>query len=198
MDKERTNAGHIIFTLKSFIDIYFKNAVAIDRDTPVNSVFIRVIGREMISQSVIPTHHASIFPAKGTCVVKMAARIEARAFFSKREKCNKTLENFKSSHQVEISVFCTKNVAAANSRLSPKVVHHPLDHKYAHAQYGCIYSGKPRNLSSGLRLNQPKSGLFKTVYYRPYTKYPMTLTPTADRVTLSIKHQRTAKGPPCQ
>ena len=58
-------------------------AVAIDRDTPVNSAFIRVIDREMISQSVLLTHQASIFPAKGTPVVKMAARIEAVAFFSK-------------------------------------------------------------------------------------------------------------------
>ena len=50
---------------------------------------------EMISQSVRPTRHASIFQAKCTCVVKMAARIEAGASFSKWEKWNKTLENFK-------------------------------------------------------------------------------------------------------
>ena len=61
-------------------------AVAIDRDTPVNSAFIRVIDWEMINQSVLPTHHASIFPAKGTRVIKMAARIEAGASFSKWEK----------------------------------------------------------------------------------------------------------------
>ena len=54
-------------------------AVAIDNDTPVNSAFIHVIDREMISQSVLPTHHTSIFPAKSTHVVKMAARIEAGA-----------------------------------------------------------------------------------------------------------------------
>ena len=71
--------------------------VAIDRDTPVNSAFIYVIDRDMISQSVLPTHHASIFPAKGTHVVKMAARIEAGASFSNWEEWNKTLENFKSS-----------------------------------------------------------------------------------------------------
>ena len=53
------------------------NAVVIDRDTRVNSEFIPVIDRGMINQSVLPTHHASTFPAKGTCVVKMAARIEA-------------------------------------------------------------------------------------------------------------------------
>ena len=73
----------------------FHIAVAIDRN---NSALIRVIDREMISQSVLPTHHASIFPAKSTRVVKMAARIEAGAFFSKCEKWNKTLENFISSH----------------------------------------------------------------------------------------------------
>ena len=50
-------------------------------------------------QSVFPTHHASIFPAKCTRVVKLTARIEAGASFSKWEKWNKTLENFKSSHQ---------------------------------------------------------------------------------------------------
>ena len=83
-----------------------------------------VIDREMISQSVLPTHHASIFPAKSTRVVKMAARIEAGASFSKWEKWKKTLENFKSSDQVEFIVgplLCSKNVAAANRRLSPKV-----------------------------------------------------------------------------
>ena len=61
--------------------------------TPVNSVFISVMDREMISQSVLPTNHASIFPAKGTRVVKMAARIAAGASFSKWEKWNKTLKN---------------------------------------------------------------------------------------------------------
>ena len=67
--------------------------MAIDKDTPVNSAFIRVIDREMISQSVLPTHHASIFPAKCTSVVKMAARIEAAASVLKWEKWNKTLAN---------------------------------------------------------------------------------------------------------
>ena len=104
--------------------------MAIDRDTALDSAFIRVIHREMINQSVLPTHHASIFPAKSTHVVKMAARIEAGAFFSKWEKWNKLLENFKSSHQVEFSILCNKNVAAASRRLSPKIVHHPYDHKY--------------------------------------------------------------------
>ena len=108
---------------------YSSNAIAIDRDTPVNSAFICVIDKEMIRQSVLPTHHASIFPAKSTCVVKMAARIEASASFSKCEKWNKTFENFKSSHQVEFSVLCSKNLAVANRRLSPKVVHHPYEHK---------------------------------------------------------------------
>ena len=65
--------------------------MAIDRDTPVNSAFIRVIDREMISQSVFPTHQASIFPAKSTHVVKMVARIEAGAAVSKWEK-RKTLK----------------------------------------------------------------------------------------------------------
>ena len=96
--------------------------MAIDRDTPVNSAFIRVIDRDIISQSVPPTHHASIFSAQGTCVVKMAARIEAGASFSNWEKWNKTLKNFKSNHQVAYSVLCIKNVAAANRRLSSKVV----------------------------------------------------------------------------
>ena len=145
---------------------------------------------EMISQSVFPTHHASIFPAKSTRVVEMAARIEAGASFSNWEEWNKTLENFKSSHRVEftIGLLCTKNVAAANRRLSSKFVYHPYDHKYAHAQYGCSHPGKPRRRNSGLRPNQPKLGLFKT-YYHPYSKYSMTWTPTADRVTLSIIHQ---------
>ena len=119
-------------------------AVAINKDTPVNSAFIRVIDREMISQSVLLTHHASILPANGTRVVKIAARREAGASFSKWEKWNKTLENFKSSHRVEFCVLCNKKVAAANSRLSPKVAHH----KFAHAQYGCIHFGKPRSRSS--------------------------------------------------
>ena len=158
--------------------------MAIDKDTPVNSAFIRVIDIDMISQSGVPTHQTSIFPTKGTHVVKMAARIEAGASFSKWEKWNKTLGNFKSSHQVECSVLCSKNVAAAYRRVSPQVVHHPFDHKYAHAHYGCIHLGKPRSRSSELRPNQPKLGLFKTVYYHPYTKYPMTWTPTAYRVTL--------------
>ena len=57
------------------------NAVAI-----VNSAFIRVIDREMISQSVLLTHHDSIFPAKSTRVAEMAATIEAVASFSKWEK----------------------------------------------------------------------------------------------------------------
>ena len=70
--------------------------MAIDRDTPVNSAFIRVIDREMISQAVLPTHHASIFPAKSTRVVKMVARIAAGASFSNWEEWKKTLENFKS------------------------------------------------------------------------------------------------------
>ena len=52
------------------------SAVAIDRDTPVNSAFLPVIDREMISQSVLPTHQASIFPAECTRVGKMAARID--------------------------------------------------------------------------------------------------------------------------
>ena len=52
--------------------------------TPVDNAFLRVIDREMISQSVLPTHDASIFPAKSTHVVEMAARIEAGAFFSNR------------------------------------------------------------------------------------------------------------------
>ena len=65
--------------------VVFK-AVAIDRNTPVNSAFMRVRDREMISQSVLPTHHASIFRAKGTRVVKMAVIIEAGASFSKWEK----------------------------------------------------------------------------------------------------------------
>ena len=156
--------------------------------TPVNSAFIRVTDMEMISQSVLPTHQDDIFPAKSTRV-KMAVRKEAGASFTKCEKWNKTLENFKSSHQVEFSELCSKNVAAANRRLSPTVVHHPYDHKYAHAQYGCIHSGKPMSQSSGVRFNQPKLWLFKTVYYIPYTKYPITLTLTADRVTLSIRHQ---------
>ena len=132
----------------------------------VNSTFVPVIDREMLSQSVLPTHHASIFSAKGTRAVKMAARIEACASFSKWEKWNKTLENFKYSHQV-VNVLCSTNVDAANRRLSPKTVNHPYDHKYAHAQYGCIHSGKQRSRSSGLRHNQPKLGLFKTVYYHP-------------------------------
>ena len=67
-----------IFTFIEQCDEY-NIASAIDSDTPVNSAFIRVIDREMISQSVLPTHHASIFPAKSTRVVKMAARIEAGA-----------------------------------------------------------------------------------------------------------------------
>ena len=91
--------------------------MAIDRYTPVNSAFIRAIDREVISQSVLSTHHASIFPAKGTRVGKMGARIEAGISFSKWEKWNKTFENFKSSHQVEFCVVCSKNVAAANRRL---------------------------------------------------------------------------------
>ena len=124
--------------------------MAIDRDSPVNSAFIRVIDREVISQSVLPTHHASIFPAKGTRVVKMAVRIEDGASFPKWKKWNKTLENFNSSHVVGFSVLCSNNVADANKRLSPKVVHHAYDHKYAHAQYGCIHSGKPKSCSSGL------------------------------------------------
>ena len=66
--------------------------MAIDRGTPVNSAFIRVIDREMISQSVLPTHHASIFSAKSTRVDKMAARIEAAVCFSIWEEWNKTLE----------------------------------------------------------------------------------------------------------
>ena len=89
-----------------------------------NSAFIPVIDREIVidnSQSVLPTHHASIFPAKSTRVVKMVARIEAGASFSKWEKWNKMFENFKSSHQVESSVLCSKNVASANRRLSPKL-----------------------------------------------------------------------------
>ena len=122
--------------------------MTIDRETPVNNAFIRVIDREMINQSVLSTHHACIFPAKCTCVAKMASRIKAGASFSKWEKWNKTLENF---NQVELSVLCSKNVAAANRRLSPKVVNHPFDHKYAHTRYGCIHSGKPRSRSSGLQ-----------------------------------------------
>ena len=122
--------------------------MAIDRDTLVNSAFIRVIDREMISQSVFPTHHASIVPAKSTCVFKMAAIVEAGASSSKWEKWNKTFESCKSSHQVEFSVLCSKNVAAAKRRLLLKVVHHPFDHKYAHIQYGCINSGKPRSRNS--------------------------------------------------
>ena len=126
----------------------YNMAVTIDRETPVNTAFVGVIDREMISQSVLPTHHASIFAGKGTRVVKMAARAEAGASSSKWEKWDKTLENFKSSHQVEFSVLCSKNIASANSRPSPKVVHHSYtflyEHKYAHAQYGCIHSGKPK------------------------------------------------------
>ena len=87
----------------------------------------------MISQSVLPTHHAPIFPAKSTHVVKMAARIEAGASFSNWEEWNKTLENFKSCHQVEFFVLGSKSIAAAKRKLSPKVVQHPYDHKYAHA-----------------------------------------------------------------
>ena len=60
----------------------------------------------------------------------MAARIESGASILKWEKCNKTLENFKSSHQVEFSVICSKNVAAAIRRLSSKIVHRLFDHKY--------------------------------------------------------------------
>ena len=132
----------------------------------------------MISQSVLPTHHASIFPAKGRRVVKMAAKIEAGASFSKWKKWNKTLEKFKSSHQVEFSVLCIKNVASAYRRLSPKVVQHPYDHKYAHAQYGCFPSGKP-NFK-----NAPQSTEIRGI--QPVNN---TSTNTADRVTLSIKHQ---------
>ena len=64
----------------------------------------RVIDREMISQSVLPTHHASIFPVKNTRVVKMAARIEAGASFSNWEEWNKTLANFKSS-QIKLNLL---------------------------------------------------------------------------------------------
>ena len=102
--------------------------MAIDRDTSVNSTYIRVFDGQLISKSVLPTQKA--------CVVKMAARIEAGASFSNREEWNKMLENFKSSHQVEFSVLCSKSIAAANRRLSPNVVQHPYDHKYARAQYG--------------------------------------------------------------
>ena len=87
--------------------------MAIDRDTPVNNAFIHIIDREMISQSALLTHHASISPAKGTRVVKMTARIEAGASFSKRDMWNNTLVNFKSNHQVEFSVLCSKNVVSA-------------------------------------------------------------------------------------
>ena len=98
------------------------NAVAIDTDAPDKSTFLPVIDREMISQSVLHTHHATIFPTKSTRVIKMAARIEAVAFFSNWKEWNKMLDNFTSSYQVEVSVFCSKCVAAANRRLSPKVV----------------------------------------------------------------------------
>ena len=169
-------------------------AVAIDRDTPVNNAFIGVIDRDMISQSVLSTHHASIFPAKGTRVVKMAARIEAGASFTKWEKWNKTLENFKSSHQVEFSVLCSKNVDSANGRLSSKVVHHQYDHKYAHAQYG--QRGYPKFRTS------PQSTEIRGIQNRllsPYTKYPMKLTPTTDRVTLTIIHHHPQlTGSSCQ
>ena len=124
--------------------------MAIDRDTPVNSAFIRVIDREMISQS----HQASIFPAKSTRVVKMAARIEAVASFSKWEKWNRKLENFKSSHQVEFSVLCSKNVAAANRRLSPKVVQQLYDHKYAHALAAFIRASRGAEVQYSVPINR--------------------------------------------
>ena len=47
----------------------------------------------------------------------MAVRIEAGAYIPNWEKWNmwnETLENFKSSHQGEFSVVCSKSVAAAN------------------------------------------------------------------------------------
>ena len=131
--------------------------MAIYRDTPVNRAIIRVIDREMINQSMFPKHQPLFFPTKSTRVVKMAARIEVDAYFSNWEEWNKTLENYKSSHQVESSVFCSKIIAAANRRPSPKVVQHPYmyDDKYAQVQYGCIHSDKPTSRSSGLRPNQP-------------------------------------------
>ena len=81
-----------MFIIFIHLAVTFFNAVAIDRDTPVNSAVIRVIDRVMISQSVHATHHASISPAKNTRFIKMAARIEATASFSKWEKWDKTLE----------------------------------------------------------------------------------------------------------
>ena len=136
-------AAYTIFYHWSVVQCFFF-AVNIDRDIPVNSPFIRVIDREMISQSVLQTHHVSMFLSKGRRDVKMAARIKADAPFSKCEKWDNTLENFKSSHQVEFRALCSKNVAAANRRLSPKVVHHPYDHKYAHARHSFAQAEEPK------------------------------------------------------
>ena len=130
------------------------NAVAIDRDTSFNSEFMRVIDREMISRSVLLTQNASIFPAKSTRVAEMATRIAAAASFSKWEKWNKKLENFNSSQQVEFSVLFSKNVAAANRRLSLKVVQQLYDHKYAHALAAFIRASRGAEVQDCAPINR--------------------------------------------
>ena len=118
-----------------------------------------------------------------TPVVNMAARIEAGASFSNWEEWNKGLENFKSGHQVELSAYCAARVFLLRGRLSPKIVQHSYDQKYAHAQYGCIHSGKPWSRSSVLRPNQSWEGLYKIVYNHP---------------TLSSLWHPLLTGSPCQ
>ena len=122
--------------------------------------------REMIRQSVLPTHHASIFPAKSTHVVKMAARIEAGASFSNWEEWNKTLENFKSSHQVEFIVLGSKSIAAAKRNRRRLCSTHMITNTLT-LIYGFIHSGKSTRRSSGLRLNQPKVRIIKIVSNHP-------------------------------
>ena len=90
----------ILRTRKKIIDILmilawaspFKYTQWLSTGTPL-SIFIPVIDSEMISQSVLLIHKASIIPAKSKCVVKIAARIAAAVSFLKWEKWNKKLEN---------------------------------------------------------------------------------------------------------